>query len=477
MLKQSKAMRLESISMPRKEKAPVIQVTPEVETPQVNAEKAPKTPKVRVPKVPKPEKPEKTPKEKAPKAEKPEKAPKAEKPEKPEKVPKVRASKPVEESQNTHVAQPDAHHTQVEPQATQVDAQKEKKKRQTKRQPKDIQVVAIVTPDGIEGTFTPEARRPLIVHFPFNSAEVSFTDVTLQYDPNPPPQVQPYDGDQNYFQVNSEGSSDEIQIGVELVGWKMSLEEQMKKGDFSLGTVPLGTVPLATVPSTSQSPNAAIPGLIKEEKKSSYLQEKVEKVVLLECYSVKTGETFKPPAHTDVHCFWCTHGFEESPFFLPVKEECNVYHVYGNFCTAQCALAYLLYEHMDSHVRWERMALLHRMYRCVGRLYPAPPRDSLTTYGGKYTIDKFREIISENRVRVDVQVPPMVSILGTLDTKPIDFYDSSLQNTFTQGFSMDRFKAWSEQGGALRLKRSKPLKDHDSTLDACINISVKRGGE
>jgi len=298
--------------------------------------------------------------------------------------------------------------------------------------------------------------------------------VTLQYDPNPPPQVQPYDGDQNYFQVNSEGSSDEIQIGVELVGWKMSLEEQMKKGDFSLGTVPLGTVPLPTVPSTSQSPNAAIPGL---DKKSSYLQEKVEKVVLLECYSVKTGETFKPPAHTDVHCFWCTHGFEESPFFLPVKEECNVYHVYGNFCTAQCALAYLLYEHMDSHVRWERMALLHRMYRCVGRLYPAPPRDSLTTYGGKYTIDKFREIISENRVRVDVQVPPMVSILGTLDTKPIDFYDSSLQNTFTQGFSMDRFKAWSEQGGALRLKRSKPLKDHDSTLDACINISVKRGGE
>ena len=477
-------MRLESISMPRKEKAPVIQVTPEVETPQVNAEKAPKTPKVRVPKAekapkqekaPKPEKPEKAPKEKAPKAEKVEKAPKEKVPK--EKVPKpekARASKPVEESQNTQVAQSDAqvaHATQVEPQA---DAQKEKKKRQTKRQPKDIQVVAIVTPDGIEGTFTPEARRPLIVHFPFNSAEVSFTDVTLQYDPNPPPQVQPYDGDQNYFQVNSEGSSDEIQIGVELVGWKMSLEEQMKKGDFSLGTVPLGTVPLPTVPSTSQSPNAAIPGL---DKKSSYLQEKVEKVVLLECYSVKTGETFKPPAHTDVHCFWCTHGFEESPFFLPVKEECNVYHVYGNFCTAQCALAYLLYEHMDSHVRWERMALLHRMYRCVGRLYPAPPRDSLTTYGGKYTIDKFREIISENRVRVDVQVPPMVSILGTLDTKPIDFYDSSLQNTFTQGFSMDRFKAWSEQGGALRLKRSKPLKDHDSTLDACINISVKRGGE
>ena len=132
---------------------------------------------------------------------------------------------------------------------------------------------------------------------------------------------------------------------------------------------------------------------------------------------------------------------------------------------------------MDSHVRWERMALLHRMYRAVGRLYPAPPRESLTTYGGYYNIEKFRELIAMNKLRVDVQVPPMISILGTLDTKPIDFYDSSLQNTFTQGFSLDRFKAWSEQGGALRLKRSKPLKDRESTLDACINISVKRGGE
>ena len=76
--------------------------------------------------------------------------------------------------------------------------------------------------------------------------------------------------------------------------------------------------------------------------------------------------------------------------------------------------------------------------------------------------------------RVDVIMPPMVSILGSLDTKPIDFYDSSLQNTFTQGFSLDRFKSWSEQGGALRLKRSKPLKDKESTLDACFQISVKK---
>ena len=342
------------------------------------------------------------------------------------------------------------------------------KKVRQRKDKKPVQVVAIVTSDGIEGSFTPETRRPLIVHFPFNSTEIKFNDTALQYDPSPPPQVLPYDGNQNYFQVNSEISSDENQIGVELEGWKMSLEEQLKKQTQD---------PLFPVQKEKEMEKEKEKEKEREKEVSKSYVDRIEKIQLLKCYSVKTGETFTPPSNTDVHCFWCTHCFEGTPSFLPVKEESSVYHVYGNFCTPQCGLAYLLYEHMDSHVRWERMALLHRMYRAVGRLYPAPPRESLTTYGGYYSIEKFRQLIAVNKLRVDVQVPPMISILGTLDTKPIDFYDSSLQNTFTQGFSLDRFKAWSEQGGALRLKRSKPLKDRESTLDACINISVKRGGE
>jgi hypothetical protein len=353
---------------------------------------------------------------------------------------------------------------QVKPQEQEAPLAIEVKKR-AKKEKKPIQVVAIVTSDGIEGSFTPEPRRPLIVHFPFNSSEVEFNE-TLQYDPNPPPQVQPYDGEQNYFQVNSEKCSDENQIGVELDGWKMSLEEQLKKQPNIFESMGLVT----SVPAPTSAPTA-----VAVTTGNNYLNAVPEKRQLLTCYSIKTGETFVPPSSTEVQCFWCTHSFEGSPCFLPVKEESKVYHVYGNYCTPQCGLAYLLYEHMDSHVRWERMSLLHRMYKSVGRLYPAPPRECLKAYGGIYTIEEFRKIIGENRIRVDVQVPPMVSILGTLDTKPIDFYDSSLQNTFTQGFSMDRFKAWSEQGGALRLKRSKPLKDHESTLDACIQISVKRG--
>jgi hypothetical protein len=313
-----------------------------------------------------------------------------------------------------------------------------------KREKKPVTVVAVVTPQGIEGSFS-EPRKPLIVHLPFNSSNVNFTETsTLRYNPQPPPQPVPYEDDSSnvYFEV--EGDTSNVALAV----------------------------PASSV--AAPTPSVAAPAGQSQKK-----EELFQRTVVLACYTSAPGKPFPIPKRTDVHCYWCSHTFENEPCFLPVKEESNYYYVYGNFCTPQCGLAYLLNEHLDSHVRWERMALLHRMYRPAdstgGRLYPAPPRESLVEFGGVYTYEKYRELIQTGSLRVDIHKPPMLSILGVLDTKPIDFYDSSLQNTLTQGFSMDRFKAWSEQGGALRLKRSKPLKDKESTLDACIQIRVKRG--
>lgn len=340
----------------------------------------------------------------------------------------------------------------------------------TKKEKKSVQVVAVVTPDGIEGTFTPEPRKPLIVHLPFQSSDIEFSSVVdMRYDPNIPCAPEPYDEDQTaYFQVNTEVSSKEDAIGVEQQGWQITNETGTTNN-----VVPVAGTSVYKQVSSEED-------LSKKESKPPITQNTIginQTSKLLIAYQTKPGETLKIPAKTEIACFWCTDSFEGSPCFIPVKEENNVYHVYGNFCTPQCALAHLLQEHVDSHVRWERMALLHRMYKASGKLYPSPPRESLQKFGGPYNREQFLSILDGQKVRVDIQIPPVVSITGTLDTKPIDFYDSSLQNTFTGGFSLDRFKAWSEQGGALRLKRSKPLKDRESTLDACIQISVRRAGE
>jgi hypothetical protein len=315
-------------------------------------------------------------------------------------------------------------------------APRKKQDPKPKKEKKPVTVVAVVTPQGIEGSFS-EPRKPLIVHLPFNSSDIHFTDAsTLRYDPQPPQQPVPYEDDSSnvYFHVETEEKAEPVAAPAPVVA----------------------------------------PALVPVAKK----EEPFHRTVVLACYASSPGKTFAIPKTTDVHCYWCAHAFENEPCFLPVKEESGIYYMYGNFCTPQCGLAYLLNEHLDSHVRWERMALLHRMYRPAdsagGRLYPSPPRESLIEFGGIYTYAQFRSMILEGSVRVDLHKPPLVSILGVLDTKPIDFYDSSLQNTLAQGFSIDRFKSWSEQGGALRLKRSKPLKDMDSTLDACIQIKIKR---
>ena len=342
----------------------------------------------------------------------------------------------------------------------------------TKKEKKPIQVVAVVTPDGIEGTFTPEPRKPLIIHLPFQSSDVEFSSGgDIRYDPNPPNQPEPYDMEgEVYFQVNTENSSNDNQIGVEQEGWKLTVEKTTKPIETASATVPVGAVTEKAEVTHSTPPTTTPPVPIVQEKVKVNETSK-----LLLCYKTKPGETFTVPEKTEIACFWCTESPRCSPCFSPVKEEGGIYHVEGNYCTPQCVIANLLSQHLDSHVRWERIALVHRMYKASSRLYPAPPRESLKKFGGTYTYDQYLEIIASQKVRVDIQTPPLVSILGTLDTKPIDFYDSSLQNTFTGGFSLDRFKSWSEQGGALRLKRSKPLKDRESTLDSII--SIRRPGE
>ena len=90
-------------------------------------------------------------------------------------------------------------------------------------------------------------------------------------------------------------------------------------------------------------------------------------------------------------------------------------------------------------------------------------------------IGEFRAILHERKLRVDVMAPPMVSIIQTMDTKPIDFYETPLRNTFASPHQPPLIRANDEPTG-LKLRRSKPLKDKDNTLDSCLNITVKAQG-
>lgn len=306
----------------------------------------------------------------------------------------------------------------------------------TKKGKKAPKVVAIVTPDGIEGSFIPAPRRPLIAHLQISSNEVQFHDRPLHYDPTPPGHPEPYDASiTNLFT----GQNESLLIPIS----ESAVETESPKP--------------VTVTNTQKSTSVNLETFTKCD-------------LLLEFRETKTSKML--PTKTDVACFWCAHTFDWKPSIIPEREEKGTYRVYGNFCGPCCAMAYLLNEALDTHVRWERIALLHRLYGPAypnGRIFPAPTRQSLQLFGGPMTIEQYRGTIYAGKVRVDIQTPPMVSILGSIDTKPIDFYDSSMKHTISPLLGEIVPKA--EEG--LRLKRSKPLKEKDSTLDSVLKIQVK----
>lgn len=316
------------------------------------------------------------------------------------------------------------------------------RKRESK---KKFPVVAVVTPDGIEGSFTIEQRRPLIAHLPIHSSEVQFHDNSMHYDPTPPCQPEAFD---TYFEIYQTASETVEKRETIYEAAPEHIQEETKED-------------IGTGDTTVVEDKATLPVYAKGELLVIYKHAKTSQLL---------------PETSDVACFWCCHAFEGMPCVIPVRDEKGIYEVYGNYCCPECALSGILEERDDSHVKWEKISLLHRIYGAQvsggpsGRIYPAPPRSILKMFGGPVGIDSYRGTIRERKVRVDLHLPPMVSILATMDTKPIDFYETTIPKSFAPSFNDRTQKA--EEG--LRLKRSKPLKDKESTLDAVMNLQIRR---
>jgi len=297
---------------------------------------------------------------------------------------------------------------------------------------KQFPVVAVVTPDGIEGSLLSGIRRPLIVHLPIQSRDVPMTDMPIIYDPHPPTEAQPYD-------LNADNPfCEEV--------------EQLTN------TIVMQPLEVESVDSKPVAP--------KEPEIDYYTLKSTLLVQFKDSSDIK-----QIPSQSDVACFWCCHSFTHRPVVLPIRDTGEHLEVSGNYCSPECATAYLFDMRQDSHTRWEQLALLYRVYgeACHGTIHPAPPRTSLRLFGGSLSIEEYRTLIHSHKVRIDVHLPPMVSILSTMDTKPIDFYDASLTKNVNETVK-ERLQKAEE---VLRLRRTKPLKAWESTLDACINLKIK----
>lgn len=112
---------------------------------------------------------------------------------------------------------------------------------------------------------------------------------------------------------------------------------------------------------------------------------------------------------TNCVCWHCCHAFDGVGFRLPriFDPADQIYHVYGWYCSANCAKAYIL-EH-STFDRGYQMNIFVRMLRDVyginESINEAPPRTALAMFGGPFDIAGFR---AQKNVCFTV-TPPFVS--------------------------------------------------------------------
>ena len=344
------------------------------------------------------------------------------------------------------------------------------KKRSSKKQ---FSVVAVVTPNSIEGNLQPESRKPLIAYLPIQSRDIIFHDTPIQYNPNPPTNVEPYDATMdNPFVEEAELLTP---LSQNILDGSLALDKSITATTAITATAITATAITAITAITSA--NSAIGTVATVSNTSStitsgatidHVPDYYKKATLL--VQFQTSEEIRTiPDRVDTACFWCCHSFEWKPVVLPVRDQGEYIQVQGNFCCPECAMSYLFDAKQDSYTRWEQLSLLNRIYSTGESIRPAPPKQILKLFGGPMSISEYRGLIRNGKLRVDIHLPPMVSLLATMDTKPIDFYDVSLTKNVMETVKERLAKA--EE--VLKLKRTKPLKAWESTLDACINLKVR----
>ncbi len=124
-------------------------------------------------------------------------------------------------------------------------------------------------------------------------------------------------------------------------------------------------------------------------------------------------------------CFWCTCEFDNPPIYIPKHFIKDSYHVYGCFCSPECAVAHLMEENIDSSAKFERYHLINNIYSKIydykKNIKPAPnPFYLLDKYYGNLSIQEYRSLLRNERLFLVVD-KPLTRILPELHEDNDDF--------------------------------------------------------
>ncbi len=139
-------------------------------------------------------------------------------------------------------------------------------------------------------------------------------------------------------------------------------------------------------------------------------EEKITKSISEKLISLQKNLYYNDIISNNSSCFWCTYEFNHSSVHIPKHKLNDKYHVYGCFCSPECAVAHLFNETLDNSIKFERYQLLNflynNIYNNITNIKPAPnPHYLLDKFMGTMTIDEYRSLLQQNRLFIVVDKP------------------------------------------------------------------------
>jgi hypothetical protein len=175
------------------------------------------------------------------------------------------------------------------------------------------------------------------------------------------------------------------------------------------------------------------------------------------------------PTNTSIHCYWCCHKFNNTPFGIPVKYINDRFHVYGCFCSLECCAAHNMDSKDSSDDIWERSSLINMLAGYKNHIKPAPSRLALKIFGGHMDIEQFREYCNSNKI-MNINFPPMLTM--TQQIEEINASDISNDYRYVP-IDTNRIDKYKEK---IKLKRNKPITNFKNTLDHTMNLKYDATG-
>tara|TARA_X000000950_G_C13855292_1_gene636302 strand:- start:12 stop:974 length:963 start_codon:yes stop_codon:yes gene_type:complete len=219
----------------------------------------------------------------------------------------------------------------------------------------------------------------IILHLKCNSKDISNNNRTnniLDYDPNVN-DIKPFEEENNYYDFNNHDNN---------------IDKETDKNNIPLPCNDIETINDSSTSSSLKSINSNQNKIISE--KINDLQLKLH--------------------HNNINkksnCFWCTYDFDNPVIYIPKFIKNNSYHVYGNFCSPECACSFLFNEHIDDSCKFERYQLLNYMYCNVydykKNIKLAPnPYYTLDKYMGNLSIQEYRKLLNNERLLILIDKP------------------------------------------------------------------------